>query len=149
MSNITYIQGDLFQLAPKDANFAQACNCQGVWGAGIAAQFRNKFPLSYKNYVDYCISTNDTIIGTTLVHGQTVSLLTSVDIGKAKDSPDLIIKNTRSAIVDLIISYPHITELHMPKINAGLFAVPWYDTEEVLLEFDDLLYFVVYELEKK
>lgn len=148
MSNITYVQGDLFQLAPKDANFAQACNCQGVWGSGIAVQFRKRFPKSYKNYVDYCLTFEEIAIGKALVNGQTISLMTSFDYGKNKDKPDQIIINTRKAISYLIISHPSILEIHMPKINAGLFAVPWYDTEMVLKEFDGLLNFVVYELEK-
>lgn len=148
MSNITYIQGDLFELAPINSNLAQACNCQGVWGSGIAVQFRKRFPKSYKNYVDYCILNGYTIVGTALVHDRTISLMTSLDYGKNKDTPDQIIINTRKAISDLIISYPSISEIHMPKINAGLFAVLWYDTEMVLKEFDGLLNFVVYELEK-
>ena len=74
--------------------------------------------------------------------------MTSFNYGKNKDTPDKIIENTRKAIADLIMLYPHIKEIHMPKINAGLFAVPWYDTEIILKEFDGLLNFVVYELEK-
>ena len=49
---ITYIEGDLFTCGIKA--LAHGCNCQGVMGAGIAAQFRARFPAMYERYRNLC-----------------------------------------------------------------------------------------------
>ncbi len=46
---IEYRRGDLF--AQQDVGaYAHGCNCRGQMGAGIAAQFRARYPLMYRNY---------------------------------------------------------------------------------------------------
>ncbi|KAI1908881.1 ADP-ribose 1''-phosphate phosphatase [Ophidiomyces ophidiicola] len=47
------LQGDLFD-APDNAVLIHACNCQGSWGKGIAAIFRNKYPAAYRIYRAHC-----------------------------------------------------------------------------------------------
>ncbi|KAJ6137112.1 Appr-1-p processing [Penicillium samsonianum] len=46
--------GDLFD-APNGAALIHACNCQGVWGAGIARAFRERYPAAYKIYRNHCL----------------------------------------------------------------------------------------------
>jgi ADP-ribose 1''-phosphate phosphatase len=141
---IKYIKGDLFQ-APKGSVLLHSCNCQGVWGSGVAAAFFNKFPQAYKVYKEYCTFYNP--IGTSLSiqdKDYTIGcLFTSKDYGQNKDSVDQILKNTEKAIKDLLLS-SEVNEFHLPKINSGLFGVPWEKTEEVLNTFDAT--FIVYEL---
>lgn len=144
-SNITYVKGDLFELAPKGAYLAHACNCQGVWGSGIAVEFRKRFPDEYKDYVDLSLTYDEFLVGKFKDFGQVVCLFTSYDYGQNKDSVSNILKNTESGLK--MISNTPIKELHMPKINSGLFGVPWEETEAILKKFDGKLKFVVYELE--
>jgi predicted NUDIX family NTP pyrophosphohydrolase len=35
-----------------------------------------------------------------------------------------------------------IREIHMPKINSGLFKVPWEQTETVLKQFPEITFYV-------
>ncbi|TID29569.1 hypothetical protein CANINC_001843 [Pichia inconspicua] len=68
--SITYTRGDLFDALKRGDTvyIGHACNCRGVWGAGIAAAFRAKFPNSYKQYRAHCKSSNpQDILGTSLV----------------------------------------------------------------------------------
>ncbi|KGO74883.1 Appr-1-p processing [Penicillium italicum] len=58
---VSFIQetpGDLFD-APNGAALIHACNCQGVWGAGIARAFRERYPAAYEIYRNHCIIYRD------------------------------------------------------------------------------------------
>lgn len=150
MSNVSYIKGDIFELAPKGEYIAHAVNCQGVWGSGIAEQFRKKYPESYREYVNYCLDWRpDQIIGESYeTRENVVCLFTSKDYGGNKDGVDKIVLATRSALKDFLeYREDEGTTIYMPKINSGLFGVPWHKTEAVLKEFDGQLNFVVYEKE--
>lgn len=149
MNNVTIVKGDLFS-APKGSIICHAVNCKGVWGAGIANQFRKRYPDAYKTYEKICkeqrsndllgscllIETNDFIIG---------CLFTSSGYGYEVDDKDSILDATYSAIDDLLdqnVMDPK--EIHMCKINSGLFGVPWPETQQVLESFEEK--FTVYEL---
>ncbi|CDM38007.1 hypothetical protein DTO013E5_8236 [Penicillium roqueforti] len=54
---ISFVQetpGNLFD-APNGAALIHACNCQGVWGAGIARAFRDRYPAAYDIYRNHCL----------------------------------------------------------------------------------------------
>ena len=42
---------------------AQQVNCQGVMGAGLAKQIREKYPHVYENYRDVCTMTDGALLG--------------------------------------------------------------------------------------
>ena len=45
--------GDIFD-APLNTLIIHACNCDGSWGAGIAAAFKDRYPKAYMEYVYHC-----------------------------------------------------------------------------------------------
>ena len=45
MGGIEYFRGSLFDDTKADT-FGHACNCQNVWGAGVAKQFQERFLLA-------------------------------------------------------------------------------------------------------
>ena len=139
MSNVIYVQGDLFKTAPKYELLGHSVNCRGVWGNGIALQFKYKFPQAFTEYSKSCSKKEN--IGTVEVFGRVVCFFTSKNYGKYKDSPELIINNTRLSIADFVIKRLE-REIHIPKINSGLFGVPWKDTEQVLKEFPEITFYV-------
>ncbi|KKY29179.1 putative ladp-ribose 1 phosphate phosphatase [Phaeomoniella chlamydospora] len=53
MTTIQEIKGDLFDVQ-EDAVLIHACNCQGVWGAGIAKEFKKKYPKAFGIYKAHC-----------------------------------------------------------------------------------------------
>jgi ADP-ribose 1''-phosphate phosphatase len=61
MDNLLYKPGDLFQA--KTGILAHACNCQGTWGAGIAAEFKLRFPLAFKAYRKDCLTEGESLRG--------------------------------------------------------------------------------------
>ncbi len=50
---ITFVRGDLFADPSLDA-LAHGCNCAGVMGAGIAVEFKRRFPAMFYKYKDLC-----------------------------------------------------------------------------------------------
>lgn len=150
---------------------AHACNCRGSWGAGVARQFKSEYPIAFKNYNNHCTEFADNpskLLGTTYLAPTTTSgldkvyvacLFTSDLTGRKKLPPQEIVKYTESAMLDLFkqlkalernedkhfeISQEGKYVVNMPKINAGLFAVPWEDTSEILdrTDFDINVYVI-------
>lgn len=142
---LQYRKGNLFD-APKSEYLAHACNCQGIWGAGVAAQFARRFPDEYKQYQLFCDVAGDKLLGKSLVLGQVICLFTSDGYGAQKDSVKDILENTRLALEHLALTNPSMTHVNSPLINAGLFRVPWDKTAEVIEDSNHGIYWTVWKL---
>lgn len=150
----TTIKGNLFDAAAP-ALLAHACNCVGLWGAGVAAAFKKLYPDAYATHRKHCQAHSaEQLLGTALVippsprepPNYVVCLFTSGGYGTAKHNPTDIVRHTRLAMDDLqrqleadprwctLLGVETVAqvEVHMPMINAGLFAVPWDQTAAVL-----------------
>ena len=137
---ITEIKGDLFD-APRGSLIVHACNTEGVWGAGIAASFAQFYPSYYLAYRALCIKKGESLLGTALLlqgkWHRVGCLFTSSGFGRKALYQDEIILNTRKSLVDLFSQISNTEVVNMPKINSGLFRVPWEKTEAVVREFED------------
>ena len=115
-SKVVVHVGDLFSHAPTGSVLVHACNTQGVWGSGIAAAFKARFPRAYDVYRATCEEYGDSLLGKTLLinpqeedtkangggKGYAIAcLFTSRRFGKRKDSKDLILQSTKTAVVQL------------------------------------------------
>lgn len=137
-------KGDMFANAPKGAFLLHACNAKGVWGSGIAKTFKDRFPDSFKEYLDFCLDEledhDDGATGLALIaKDKIVCLVTSFDYGTNKDSPDTILRNTATSLghfFEQCIDFGlEEIDVHSPKINSGLFAVPWESTASTIDEY--------------
>lgn len=139
---IEYRKGDMFEQDREGKIFVHACNCQGVWGSGIAKVFAEKYPQAYQRYRTHCLEYvekgKQTLLqGTTLLIKNELQyigcLFTSIYYGKFKSAAPIILENTRNAIEDFFsIDVARMMEIHSPKINSGLFGVPWEQTENII-----------------
>jgi ADP-ribose 1''-phosphate phosphatase len=152
---LIYKQGDLFK-AEGNVIFTHACNCQGRWGRGIALQFKERYPQAYEVYQDVCQNKDVNPLGRSLVikdgDDLPISCLFTSSHYSPPDSPEEIAANTLTSALELIKQVPMYYsgyEIHSPKINAGLFKVPWAKTENVILEAlqDTDVTWVVWEYE--
>lgn len=126
---IIYHKGDLFN-APKGSILAHACNCRGRWGSGIAAIFARQFQMPYRAYQADCQRFGDQLLGSSKIYTgreyKIAALFTSRGFGSEVDSPEQILKATETAVWELKQQAAELgLEVHMPKINSGLFRVPW------------------------
>jgi ADP-ribose 1''-phosphate phosphatase len=105
-SGITLHEGDLFANAPDCSVLVHACNTQGVWGSGIAAAFKQKYPAAYQIYHDTCVEKGDELLGTCLLipagERDIACLFTSKRFGKNTDAKAMILESTRTAVRDLM-----------------------------------------------
>ncbi|KAK6205493.1 ADP-ribose 1''-phosphate phosphatase [Scheffersomyces amazonensis] len=171
---IKYIHGDLFSHTPIKKGaisiLCHSCNCRGVWGGGIAAVFRRKYPIANRIYEDYCDeyrSQPTKLLGTTqLILPEKDSepliacLFTSDMSGSGILPPHEIVHYTDLALQDLVKQLKHLQSqdknievtdneklvVNMPKINSGIFNVPWDQTEAVLNKYPDV-HFNVYVID--
>ena len=136
------VYGDLFDF--KETHIlAHACNCRGCWGSGVAALFAKHFPEEYEDHKGLCMNVGDNLAGTAMLTEHVLCLFTSRNYGKKKDTEKKILEHTERALeeicylADYRTSQEHQGPLKVaaPQINAGLFAVPWEKTEELLKRF--------------
>jgi len=140
--SIKYVTGDLF--SAKNCAFLHACNCQRTWGRGVAAEMARRFPKSYGIHKGHKPTLGDIQVifePSEMSEGRgaqsIVCLFTSEGYGQDTDPSHLILENTKSALLQLGRFYQSADEVNIasPKINAGLFRVPWEDTENLICEF--------------
>ena len=138
---IIYKKGSVLAATPRTV-IAHSCNAQGIWGVGIAKQLATHFSDSLSEYAQYCQRPLG-VLGTSIIsyeHGYALaSLVTSEYYGQGRDSQDKIIRNTKNALDDLIRKLTstnyvifNAKEVNSPKINAGLYGVPWEQTEDLI-----------------
>lgn len=139
---ISYKKGSLFEALTsdeKDVVLAHACNCKGVWGSGIAVEFKARYPEVFAEYAALCAKDGDNLLGGFSEHkatnGDTIlCLYTSRGYGDWVDVGGIILDATHSALRKYLASHAD-PNIHMPKINSGRFRVPWNFTEGILQEY--------------
>lgn len=126
---VEYISGDLF--LSRAQTLAHGVNCRGRMGAGIAVEFRRRFPKMYKDYRQRC-------------HREE---LRPGDLFLWKDSTPWILNlatqdrtsGARFTFVEACLTrlardYANegITSLAMPRIAAGLGGLVWSEVRELI-----------------
>ena len=158
-----YIKGDLFTHRGKGVTIlAHACNPFGLWGGGIAAQFRKRFPYANELYAEHCLKNRQGLLGSCLLvpaydpsdFSETGPLIACLFTSDFETPEAKILEHTELSIRSLaqqLESIPGVEKLNgvplvnMPQINSGIFNVPWERTEAILDENRQLL-FNVYTL---
>ncbi len=131
--------------APKGAVIVHAVNNQGVWGSGIAKDFKELYPRAYQDYKDWVAEGAKLGKGDSSLYFKDEPhrvgwICTSDNYGSKKDHPEEIKVNTTLALMDfcakMVAAYPKpnwdIIDIYSNKFNSGLFAVPWEESEIVL-----------------
>ncbi len=139
MKLIAYKKMSLFD-APKGSYLVHACNSQGVWGSGIAATFKEKFPHSFAVYNRACQGNSKFALGKSWsindVDYVVTCLIVSEGYGKYKSSQEDILKYTEMALHSLlsfVVEWDKSTKvIYSNRFNSGFFGVPWNETEKVL-----------------
>ncbi|MFP4515144.1 MAG: macro domain-containing protein [Parcubacteria group bacterium] len=140
--------GDL--LNAEELVIMHGCNCQGVMGAGVAKQIKNKWPVVYEKYSQYCPN-NDLIgniqavdVGDKLI----INAFTQVYYGSKHRNFNyrkfkVIVRKVKS----LCLKYG-FDKVAIPCIGAGLGKGSWSEIRKILesYEVEGEFEFVVYSL---
>jgi len=138
-SGIKYVKMSLFD-APNGSVLVHACNAQGVWGSGIAKEFKSVFPKAFDEYNNYCnMNLPYHSVGTTLITKPENSyrvgcLITSSDFGARLNAEQLILTHTKHAL-DKLGEMCNDNTIYSNKFNSGFFKVPWEKTEKLINDF--------------
>lgn len=128
--------GNLFDSTDLDA-FAHGTNTLGVMGAGIAVEFKRRYPEMYRLY-NKLGSQGSLEVGFVMPwYAQPPAVFNLMTQGHEGRT---ILPATLEAIRDSVeVMFTHaentrIKRIGMPKIGAGLGGLDWNDVEKVLLE---------------
>lgn len=134
---ITWTEGDLFGCGIPA--LAHGVNCKGVMGAGIAVQFRNRWPLMYESYRKRCARRGGLIPGDVMPWqhpgGMVFNLATQPDPG-ASARPWMIAAAVGRMITEAYHDFK-IREVAMPLIGCGLGGLKLPDLQEALDPYQD------------
>ena len=136
---INYKQGDLFKGSSEESYKLHSVNCKGVWGSGIAKTFKELYPKAFEEYKKDCKDLDQALLGSCMIYdSNVVALFTSYSYCNAVDPIEEIVEHTEEAFYELLaklyIRGNEETIIDLPRINSGLFRVPWEETEKVLLK---------------
>jgi O-acetyl-ADP-ribose deacetylase (regulator of RNase III) len=135
---MTFVErtGDLFEADDLDA-IAHGVNCRGVMGAGIALEFKNRFPENYKNYLRWCKSGYLHPGGLMVLRivndpGPLVFNLASQD----KPGPHAKYRWVASSVAKMLDEAENpegkIKRIGIPQIGCGIGGLEWHHVRELL-----------------
>jgi ADP-ribose 1''-phosphate phosphatase len=131
---LKYKKMSLFD-APPFALLVHATNCQGLWDSGIAVEFKQRYPNSFKYYVAHCKASYNLAGSFYRCHRENehsvVNLFTSAFDSKNPDSEEEILVNTTLALDKFLDKYWGAL-IYSNKFNSGRFGVEWSKTEAIL-----------------
>jgi O-acetyl-ADP-ribose deacetylase (regulator of RNase III) len=127
---LTAVTGDLFEI--ELPAIGHGCNCAGAMGAGIAKEFKRRYPDMYVEYRRRCrigqFQLGDIFVWPT--DGLVVYNLATQPVPRPSATLDAIDTSVRRALVD--VHRRKIPKLGLPRIGAGLGGLPWPDVAAVL-----------------
>jgi O-acetyl-ADP-ribose deacetylase (regulator of RNase III) len=127
----TLVTGDLFDLGLPAVG--HGCNCAGAMGAGIAVEFKRRFPAMYQVYRRRCRQ-GSFRLGDIFVWdeepGLVVYNLATQSVPRPSATLRAIDTSIRAALADA--ERRGLARLAVPRIGAGLGGLAWPDVEAVL-----------------
>jgi O-acetyl-ADP-ribose deacetylase (regulator of RNase III) len=143
---VRFVRGDLFaETAPRA--IAHGCNCAGAMGKGIAVEFRRRFPAMYEEYRARCA---DGRFGLGDVFLWSADDRTVFNLGTQKTwrtKAKLADVETALRAMVKLAERDGIAEIGLPRIGAGLGALPWADVRAAIERIggDTIVALVVFE----
>jgi len=130
---VVFTRGDLFATEGLTA-FAHGCNCAGAMGAGIAIEFRRRWPRMYEEYVARCADRRFGL-GDVFVwqeDGATVYNLGTQAHWRKKAQLPALAQALRSMV--RLATAGGIDRVGLPRIGAGLGGLDWVRVKRILAE---------------
>jgi O-acetyl-ADP-ribose deacetylase (regulator of RNase III) len=126
---IKFVQGDLFKNRFNAQSLAHGCNCKGSMGAGIAVEFKNRYPQMYEEYRKRCKATprefnpGEIFLWKCDAKPWVFNLATQEDYWRSRatyQAIEEVLKKMKQRADD-----EGITTIAMPRIGAGYGGLSW------------------------
>lgn len=156
-----HVKGDLFEIARIASQAGQIAlghgvNCRGVMGAGIALEFRDRFPANYTEYRHQCYLFGDGLAGSSVIVNDVLEInkfkfrpITIVNLfSQIETGPDAKINLLTAALIDAFTDLRQqglTIPLLIPMIGAGIGGLTPSQVLEVFDTFEDNLVVVEYD----
>lgn len=165
---VVYRTGSIFESPPAETLLIHSCNCKGIWGKGIAAEFKQRYPKAFQMHSDFCKphkprellgksmllppvesqvpkgEERHHYIGCLFVKESYGSPKNDVERESIKDATKLAMQQLLEGLVEQRkAGSMYVQEIRMPKINSGIFQVEWEETAAILESMEipnDLIY---------
>jgi O-acetyl-ADP-ribose deacetylase (regulator of RNase III) len=142
---VFFTRGDLFLSGAH--TIAHGVNCRGKMGAGIAREFKRRFPQMFKEYRRRCYS------GELRPGGYFLDKTTEpwvLNLATQNTTQGATLEYMRSSLENFASYYSRegIRSLAMPKIATGLGALGWNDVRNLMEEVLNPLPLAVYVYEE-
>lgn len=133
---IVFASGDLFA-TPDVIAYAHGVNCAGAMGAGIAVEFKKRYPKMYKQYKALCknggLQPGDVFAWQG--KGVTVFNLATQKHWNVNATLEAVESSVSKMLT--LASQMGIEEIVLPRIGAGLGGLDWIDVASLLIELVD------------
>ena len=129
--SVQFLRGDIFR--SRAQTIAHGCNCRGRMGAGIAREFKRRYPRMFKEYKRRCHG-GLFVPGGHYLHKESspwvLNLATQDAVGGAQ------IEFVEHCLSEFTEYYEEegITSLAMPRIAAGLGGLDWKEVKALIDE---------------
>jgi O-acetyl-ADP-ribose deacetylase (regulator of RNase III) len=142
---VSFTRGDLFLSGAH--TIAHGVNCEGKMGAGIAREFKRRYPQMFKEYRRRCLS-GELRPGEYFLDKTTQPWV--LNLATQDTTRGATLEYVRSSLENLARRYSleGIESLAMPKIAAGLGALDWNDIRDLIDEVLNPLRLAVYVYEE-
>lgn len=134
---ISFKEGDLFEDGPY--TIAHGCNCRGVMGAGIAVQFRKRWPEMYESYRRRCSKPGGFIPGDVMAWSTGDRMIFNLAT-QASPGPYARPWMITAAIGRMITEAHHdfrVAEIGMPLIGCGIGGLTENELRRCLIPYAD------------
>lgn len=130
---INYVKGDILQ--SKDEAVVNPVNCIGVMGAGLAKQFREKYPHMFLAYKSVCdkghLQIGDLFVYNTDLAAPKLIINMPTKIHWKYPSKMLYIEEGLWALRCYIANH-NVLSVSIPKIGTGLGGLDWVEVKQIL-----------------
>ena len=130
---VLFTKGDLFATDDVRA-YGHGCNCAGAMGAGIAIEFKRRYPRMFDEYAARCadgrFGLGDVFMWTE--GNETVFNLGTQEHWRKKAQIPALAKSLRKMVE--LASHAGIERVALPRIGAGLGGLDWMRVKRVLEE---------------
>jgi O-acetyl-ADP-ribose deacetylase (regulator of RNase III) len=128
-----FTKGDIFA-APEIRAYAHGCNCAGAMGAGIAIEFKRRWPRMFEEYAARCadrrFGIGDVFVWSEGEH--TIFNLATQEHWRKKAQIPALAKSLTKMLE--LASHAGIERVGVPRIGAGLGGLDWARVKKVMLE---------------
>lgn len=138
--SLKFISGDLFQ---SDAQtIGHGCNCRGRMGAGIAVEFKRRYPVMFQEYRRRCHK-GEFRPGDVYLYKDAAPWV--LNLATQDSSHRATLKYIDLCLQNFVENYQEwgVTSIALPRIGAGLGGLDWDDVKALLISYFRPIYLPV------